>query len=350
MHRCTQHVIGLAFVFFFASASCAHAQNLLGPIPTKASRPEMIDVPVVSVEVATPAPKTELPISPNTGMLRGDTPRPKQVYSIAELALQSSEYMDSRYVANSQHPDDLGIWEQTCIGYRDQFHRLWNDAKNFYATDNLLCVGLVVAAAAPMANTHADQGIRNWYQAQASVGQSGGADRLADVGKTFGEYWYTVPALMAMSFSGHLFPEHALLSPVGEFGDRSLRAMAVGAPTIGILQVSLGGQRPPTGGSHWQAFDYGRGVSGHAFIGAIPFLTAASMVENRPLKTLLFAGSMWTGWSRIHHDDHYFSQVFIGWSIAFLATQAVNQTEGDSFRIVPMAFPNGTGMGLCFQY
>jgi hypothetical protein len=262
--------------------------------------------------------------------------------------------MDVRYVANSQHPDDLGVWEQLRVGYGDQFHRLWNDAQNFYCTDNLLCVGLAIGAAAPMANTHADQGIRNWYQSQAGRGQSAAAEQLADIGKAFGEYKYAVPLYFAMSFGGHLFPDHELMGPIGNFGDRSLRALAIGAPTVGILQVGLGGQRPQANDSYWHPFQHSYGVSDQAFVGAIPFLTAASMTESRALKALLIAGSMWTGWSRIHDDDHYFSQVFLGWSIALVATQAVNQTEGDTFRILPIAIPNGAGMtmgmGVHFQY
>ena len=283
-------------------------------------------------------------------MPRGDGIPYQKIYSMANLALMSSEYMDPRYVVNSQYPDEPGIWERTRDGYGEQFHRLWSDTLNFYWSDNLLSIGLVVGVAAPFANTHADQGIRNWYQRQAGRGQSRAADSFADVGKQFGEYKYTIPAYFAMSAGGHLFPDNAMLAPIGEFGDRSLRAMIIGAPTVGILQVGLGGQRPVADDSRWHPFQYSHGVSGHAFVGAIPFLTAASMTDSRPLRALLIAGSFWTGWSRIHTDDHYFSQVMIGWSIAYLATQAVNQTECDRCRIIPMAFPNGMGMGVHIQY
>lgn len=186
------------------------------------------------------------------------------------------------------------------------------------------------------------------------AGQSATADHFADVGKQFGEYKYTIPALLALSFGGHLFPDHAWMSPLGNFGDRSLRALAVGAPMVGILQVGLGGQRPDANDSYWQPLRNSHGVSDYAFVGAVPFLTAASMTESRALKAVLIAGSMWPAWSQVHDDSHYFSQVFIGWSIAYLATQAVNQTENDSVRVVPLAIPNGNGttmgMGVHIQY
>jgi hypothetical protein len=272
--------------------------------------------------------------------------------SIVNVALQSSEYMDPRYVANSLHPDDPGLWERTRVHYGDQIHRLVNDYKNFCFSENLVDVGIVIAVAAPIANTHADQGIRNWYQRGAGNGQSRGADETAKVFKQFGEYKYAIPAYVAFSFSGNLFSDSPAMATIGEFGDCSLRALAVGAPAVGILQVGLGSDRPFTQDSRWHPFRSSHGASGHAFVGAVPFLTAASMTENRALQALFFAGSFGTAWSRIHTDDHYFSQVLLGWSIAYLAVQSVNQTECqfNRFRIIPVDIPKGVGMGVQVQF
>jgi hypothetical protein len=156
-----------------------------------------------------------------------------------------------------------------------------------------------------------------------------------------------------LSLGGNLFPDHPWLEPMGQFGSRGLRALAVGAPMVGILQVGLGSDRPFTEDSRWHPFRSSHGASGHAFVGAVPFLTAASMIENRPLRALLFAGSLGTAWSRIHTDDHYFSQVLLGWTIAYLSVQAVNQTEcqfSGRLQIVPVQFPTCTGIGVLFQY
>ena len=38
------------------------------------------------------------------------------------------------------------------------------DFRHMYTGKNLYCLGLTVAAMYPIANTHADQGIRDWYQ------------------------------------------------------------------------------------------------------------------------------------------------------------------------------------------
>ena len=76
------------------------------------------------------------------------------------------------------------------------------------------------------------------------------------------------------------------------------------------------------------------------------------MTDSRVLQAVLVAGSLAPAWSRIHTDDHYFSQVLLGWTIAYLSVQAINQTENDQsrFRIVPCDIPNGVGMGVHITY
>jgi hypothetical protein len=325
----------------------------MGDLPSAAEPLMLKDGPKASEA------NVDVPVSPNTGMPRiaqRHVPTPERgnerAVSMVNLALASSEYMDERYYANSMHPNDPGLWERTHVHCGDQVHRLIDDYKIFYLSENLLYVGLAVAVAAPIANSHADQGIRDWYQRRAGNGQSRSADETAKVFKQFGEYKYAIPAYVALSFGGNLFADSPVMSCVGEFGDRSLRALAVGAPTVGILQVGLGSDRPYTNDSRWHPFRSSHGASGHAFVGAIPFLTAASMTENRALQALFFAGSFGTGWSRIHTDDHYFSQVLLGWSIAYLSVQAVNETEcqHSRFRIVPCEIPKGMGVGVEMQY
>jgi membrane-associated phospholipid phosphatase len=156
----------------------------------------------------------------------------------------------------------------------------------------------------------------------------------------------------ALSISEHIFPDSPAFGTIGEFGNRSLRALAVGAPTVGVLQIGLGSGRPYTNDSHWHPFEHSNGVSGHAFVGAVPFLTAASMTDSVILKGLLVAGSFGPAWSRIQHDDHYFSQVLLGWAIAYLSVESVNLTEAQArhVRIVPVDLPQGVGLGVQIDY
>ena len=339
----------LGYALLALSAATAHAQESV-PIPLVSEA--VVSFPKLNPLLPDEAPKLTVKISPNTGMPILDTPEEQKIYPVAELAALSSDYLDVRYAANSAHPNDIGLWERLRDSSGEQIHRLVKDYKTFYWSENLLYVGLAVGIAAPIANTHADQGIRDWYQRQAGNGQSRGADDTAMFFKKFGEYKYAIPIYVAFSLTGTFCPDSPFMSTVGDFGNRSLRALAVGAPTVGVLQVGLGSGRPYTGDSHWHPFRNSNAASGHAFVGAIPFLTAASMTESRALKALLIAGSLAPAWSRIHTDDHYFSQILLGWSIAYLSVQAVNQTECDCcrMRVVPIEIPNGVGMGVEVKY
>ena len=250
---------------------------------------------------------------------------------------------------NRRSTEGLTYFGKIGDAYHEQGIRLLLDYKQFYWSENMAYVGLAVLIAAPLANTNADQQFRNWYQKQAK-GNSG-VDSFALQVKNLGEYKYMVPAYIGISIAGHLFPDNIYATPVGEFGDRSLRALAVGAPMVGVLQYGLGGARPYTGGSQWDPLKATNSASGHAFVGAVPFLTAAEMTDNWALKAVFVGGSFLTGWSRIHTDDHYISQVFLGWSMAYLATTTVSHTNRERrVRIVPMETATGMGLGMQVRY
>jgi membrane-associated phospholipid phosphatase len=99
----------------------------------------------------------------------------------------------------------------------------------------------------------------------------------------------------------------------------------VGAPPLYALQWATGASRPDesSAGSRWKPFQDANGVSGHAFVGAIPFLAAADMVESPLLKGTLYVCSTFVGFSRMTTDSHYPSQVFLGWYLAWASARAV---------------------------
>jgi hypothetical protein len=355
MGRRALRCLGFATAALIAVASSAGAQqgmrvlpDVLAPVPTQPVAPSDQSKLATDAPAEFKAPE----ISPNTSMPKFDATEEGGNIGNVHLAIESSQYIDPRYIGNSQHPDDPGCWEHLHTIYADQFHRLVQDYKNFYLTENMLYLGVAVAIAAPLANTHADQGIRDWYQRGAGNGQSHFADQTANVFNQIGSYQYAVPVLLACSLTGFCWDDTPALAAVGDFGNRSLRALAVGAPTVGILQYGLGSDRPDApDSSQWRPFQSDHGVSGNAFVGAVPFLTAASMTDNIALKTLFVVGSIGPAWSRIHSDDHYFSQAFLGWSIAYLSVRSVNQTEADGrFHIVPCDIPKGVGLGVQVQY
>lgn len=231
---------------------------------------------------------------------------------------------------------------ETCTYFRDWAGRVWQDQGNYYAWPNLACLGVGIAVAAPLANTAADQEIQSWYQDHV---RSQGTDDLASVVKPFGDFGYVAPASVAAMLVGSWTRDTAAGSAVAEWGSRTSRALLAGAPTVGILQVVLGAHRPDEGSSYWRPFQDNNGVSGHAFVGAVPFLSAARMTENRLARASLVAASVLPAWSRINDNAHYLSQAALGWWVGYLAVQSVDRTETErALQVLPFC-PGAEGVG-----
>ncbi len=226
-----------------------------------------------------------------------------------------------------------------------------NDFKNFYSPINLLEVGAGIGVAAPLANTSADESIRRWYQHH--VHQASTINMAANIFSYGCEAWAVVPAgIEGMGLAGWLNEDYANDGGWGEWSNRSLRSMAIGTPTLLATYVILGAGRPSSGDSHWHPFQDVHGASGHTFYGAIPFLTAAEMTDNPWLETPLFLASFATGWARIHKDQHYFSQVVLGWWLAYLSVRRVDDTntgQHPHWSFSPMT-SEGPGVGVEFHF
>jgi hypothetical protein len=221
------------------------------------------------------------------------------------------------------------------------------DAIAFYEAEDLGLLALGLVGAGALANSTADEDIQEWYQEDI---HSSGTDDAAVVVKVFGDGLVTVPIFAAAWATGYLGENRGALGDVGEWGERSMRSIVVGAPTLLVLQRALGGSRPvEENGSTWRPFEDSNGVSGHSFMGAIPFLTAATMTDDIALKSVLYLGSTLCGLSRINDDAHYFSQSLLGWWIAFLAVEAVDEVEDGKDRrlhVGPIVVEDGVGLGL----
>ena len=218
------------------------------------------------------------------------------------------------------------------------------DYRHYYTTpSNLLDLGMVLGGAGVLANTHADRWFTDRWQSDT---RSGFTDDLA---RPFNKAGHGVAlalpalylgALWAGGYTGH----PATDAPVATWGARSLRAFILGAPQQQLLTHALGSGRPTEGNSHWHPFQDSNAVSGHAFYGAIPFLTAARMAHSAPARYGLYAASALPAFARINADKHYLSQVVLGWSLAYLATGTVADVDAGSTRggeLTPAAFSGG---------
>ncbi len=239
------------------------------------------------------------------------------------------------------------VWSYAGDIYQDNWY--------YYSRKTLLCLGASVGGAAILANTSLDEDFRGWFQDNVATSRGSW-----DFGKELGNSWIVAPFLLGVWAIDEwappygFFREHFWTPELGAWSRQSLRAMLVGAPTLLALQYTLGSSRPgeSADGSQWNPFNDDNGVSGHTFVGAVPFLVAARRTNQFWLKAVFYTGSGLTGYSRLNDDDHYLSQVLLGWSIAYLAVEATHWTEHSNlqYRIVPLTIDGMVGVGVETRY
>ncbi len=220
------------------------------------------------------------------------------------------------------------------------------DIRNFYLDrENLTRLGIGVAGAAVFANTGMDRYIRNKYQDDLRSHRTDEATKIFNISGT-ALVLVTVPVYIGTYGAGMLLHNRTM----EEWARKSLRATVVGGPALMFLATATGGDRPTEGNSHWKPFHNFHGVSGHAYIGAVPFITAAKMSENLYQKALLYGLSTFTGLSRINDDKHYFSQVALGWYLAYLSCAVVEKgTDRQEGRVHVQLAPVPKGLAVTVQ-
>ena len=235
-------------------------------------------------------------------------------------------------------------------------HKIFQDYRNFYSCENLTCVTAAFGAGALMANTGFDTTMQNAWQTGITGSQTG---NFFSSTKDIGDGIYLLPAAGIAAAAGVALEGMPVGDALGGWGSRSLRIFLVGGPPVYVLQVATGASRPSnngsvnaesSSGSDWKFFQDNNGVSGHSFMGAIPFLAAADMVEHPLAKGTLYVCSTFVGFSRINDDAHYSSQAFLGWYLAWASSLAVSRTEhhfaGFEVRVVPVPVGDQGGLGL----
>jgi hypothetical protein len=230
---------------------------------------------------------------------------------------------------------------------------LLSDEANFYRCGSLEWLAIGLGTSAIFANTHIDEGFRDAYGESLRP-----ANMELDFLKEFGNGEYVIPSLVAIwlvDYEIDSFMSEDDGSPntctvwLQEWSGRSLRGLIVGAVPLLTLQYAIGSGRPSDNeGSQWRPFKHDNGASGHAFVGAIPFWTAAQMTDCCTLDVTFYAAGTLAGWSRIHTDSHYLSQVLMGWWLAGLSVSAVNHTELQKHQwyTVPTVDDGGAGIAL----
>ncbi len=232
------------------------------------------------------------------------------------------------------------------------WQRVKSDHCHFYSGESLRRLAVGTAIAGIMANTNIDRSIHDAWQTNLAS-HSDWYDVFHSP-KPLGNGIYTLPAFGIAWAAGAVFDDTRIGSLAGEWGERSLRTFVVGAPPLVMMQQLTGGSRPgeTTHHSQWRPFQDDNGASGHSFMGALPFLSAAKMTDEPWLKAAFYVGSTVTGISRVNDGDHYASQAVLGWWIAYLAADAVDRTQADSSVWTLTAYPDPytTGVALTIEY
>lgn len=229
-----------------------------------------------------------------------------------------------------------------------------DDYRSFYKSDRLIRMGIAFGAGAIAANTNIDMSVRNWYQDNVrsektnSWASNTAQDREFNA-KFFGEGKYMIPVALLAASVNYIDTDTA----VGNWGASASRAYIVGLPAMWAMQFTTGAARPShnaPSGSAWRPFNndgYAHGVSGHSFVGAVPFLTIAYMnPDNGWVKYPAYLASMAAGWSRVNDDAHFPSQVVLGWYMAWEAVDSVfeNNEKKKGLTVAPMVELDGFGL------
>ena len=200
---------------------------------------------------------------------------------------------------------------------------------------------------AAVANTQLDQGIQDHFQTSVRSATSDDWSEFLHANKELGDGYYTLPVYATAWAAGAVFDKSPSLVLTGRWGERTMRSFLVGAPSLMLAQRLTGGSRPTEKDreSRWLPAQDNNGVSGHAFMSALPFINAAKMTDNRLFKATCYAGSVLGPLSRVNDNAHYPSQAALGWWMAFVAASAIDRTDraDGSLSFYPYAAGNGYG-------
>lgn len=203
------------------------------------------------------------------------------------------------------------------------------DFRNLYLdTDRLLPAVLWTATAASLANGSSDREFQEYYQTRI---RSDTSDSIARIFRVEGDAFIMAPLLIAADLAVED-------KNVSEWASMSMRALIVGAPAGLLIQRAIGGSAPEHGGPEWRPFKDDAGLSGHAFVGAVPLITAARMSNTTGAKAFWYSMSVLPALSRINDNKHYLSQAMLGWELAYLSSAAVFDTE-DNRQVTAIIYP-----------
>ncbi|MCA9247503.1 MAG: hypothetical protein KDA42_10320 [Planctomycetales bacterium] len=243
------------------------------------------------------------------------------------------------------------------VTFQSMFSAQWQgvlaDHQAFYSPESLAWLGAGLGVGAVMANTGFDENfLRDTYVENIILAPNDEYREKIHEAKFIGDGYYTLPAFAVAALAEPWIQDLPLGSETSQWGQRSLRTILVGGPPMLGLQYLTGASRPgeSPSRSHWQPLQDNNGVSGHSFMGAVPFLSAAKMTDRPWLKGSFYLASTLPALSRVNDDDHYFSQAFLGWWIAYLASTAVDSAHHPASNRRWFVYTQRDAVGVGFEF
>lgn len=197
------------------------------------------------------------------------------------------------------------------------------DYRHAYQAEQLTDLFVPLAVAGSFANSNLDRSIRDRWQNDIRGETSNDIGRIfLEVGDA-GQNKISLPAYTLTMLAGGYTGVESRDNAAATWAARSARANLLGGPQAWALTYALGSHRPDVGESDWNPWNDNDGVSGHAFYGAVPLLTAGHMSESPGWRYTWYTLSVLPALSRINNNQHYTSQVIMGWSVAWLTTRNI---------------------------
>ena len=214
-------------------------------------------------------------------------------------------------------------------GHRPLFKGTGGHWRRNYNRRAFLRVGGATVAAGLLAFSGVDEAFESWHTGSV---RSTGTDKVSALVKLGGERFWFLNWLLVGGVDAWLRS-----NAFSRWGRANFEAMVVGLPLLWTMQRGLGANRPSSDDAspRWRPMQADNSASGHAFIGAVPWLTLAKRHQLLPVKVAARVASAATGWSRINDRKHYLSQVILGWTIAWNAVSAVNDQPDETTSIIP---------------
>lgn len=229
------------------------------------------------------------------------------------------------------------------------FTKVKKDYANFYSKDNFFSLGSAFLAGGICANTKIDENIKYEFQENLRSKQT---DEVSKYIKILGDGKYIFPVVILAGSLSYMDRELV----VSKWGGVTLRSYITGLLPMVFMQRVTGASRPDEDIdklSHWKFWSDENGVSGHAFVGAVPFLTMAKMADNNAAKSVFYLASTAVAWSRINDNAHYFSQTMLGWYMAYESVDAVFQTDDEregKISFFPIVGDETYGLACSFRF